>query len=71
MCLFVCFHELVHGCKGGFACCTQRFVQRSMSSDVDPHAGYADPLVLNIQLIYDGHIPHWTCIDDSHADSSQ
>jgi hypothetical protein len=42
-----------------------------MSSDVDPHAGYTDPLVLNIQLIYDGHIPHWACINDSHADSSQ
>jgi len=36
MCLFFCFHELVHGCKGGFSCCTQRFVQRSTSSDVDP-----------------------------------
>jgi hypothetical protein len=42
-----------------------------MVSDVDPHAGCTDPLVLNIQLIYDGYIPHWACVNDTHEDTSQ
>jgi hypothetical protein len=38
---------------------------------IDPHVGYTDSLVLNIQLIHDGDIPHWACVNDPHEDTTQ
>ncbi len=55
-------------------CCCKVFfgnLVEYMYSDFDPHVGYTDSLVLNIQLIYDGDIPHWACVNDPHEDTTQ
>lgn len=49
-----------------------RYYTFALSSKLNSNSNrILDPLVLDLQLVYDGHLPSWYCEHDSDANTSQ